>query len=284
MLKGEKIMKRCLAARVLLVAAAFLLSVPGQAALAAGDEQVFHFGFKRSENGKLPSINEEGFKDVIERHNAVFLGDTSQKEIYLTFDNGYENGYTIPILDTLKAKKVPAIFFITGHYVKDKPELVKRMVAEGHLIGNHSWSHPDMTTISDAKIKEELEKVRAAVAEVTGVQQMEFVRPPRGIFNGRSLKASNEAGYRSIFWSAAYKDWDTNDQKGAEYAYQKVIAQLHPGEVLLLHSVSKDNAQALGRIIDEAHRQGYTFKSLNELPQQGGGSAPKIPGMPGWTP
>lgn len=271
---------------VVLLVAAGLLYIPAPDARAAGDEQVFHFGFKRSEHGKLPSIDEEGFKDIVERNNAVFLGDTSQKEIYLTFDNGYENGFTAPILDTLKAKKVPAIFFITGHYVKDKPELVKRMVAEGHLVGNHSWSHPDMTTISDAKIQEELEKVRKAVAEVTGIQKMDFVRPPRGIFNGRSLKASNEAGYRSVFWSAAYKDWDTNDQRGADYAYQKVISQLHPGEVLLLHSVSRDNAQALGRIIDEVRRQGYTFKPLTDLPAQtkGQGSGRSGTGGPIATP
>nr|WP_223067360.1 delta-lactam-biosynthetic de-N-acetylase [Paenibacillus caui] len=259
-------MKRWTLALIALMISLSLLHVPKMNATASAQDRAFHFGFKRSQNGKLPSIDEEGFKDIIERNDAVFLGDPTQKEIYLTFDNGYENGYTKPILDTLKAKQVPAIFFITGHYVKDQPELVKRMVAEGHLIGNHSWSHPDMTTIPDSKIKEELERVRAAVAEVTGIQEMRFVRPPRGIFSDRSLKASREAGYRSIFWSAAYKDWDPNDQKGADYAYQKVLAQLHPGEVLLLHSVSKDNAQALGRIIDEARKQGYTFKALTELP------------------
>ncbi|WP_418303225.1 delta-lactam-biosynthetic de-N-acetylase [Paenibacillus yonginensis] len=236
-------------------------------AAAQSPDRTFHFGFKRSQNGQLPSINEEGFKDVIDRNHAVFLGDTKQKEIYLTFDNGYENGYTKPILDTLKAKQVPAIFFVTGHYVKDQPELVKRMVAEGHLVGNHSWSHPDMSAISDGQIKTELERVRAAVAKLTGIEKMEFVRPPRGIFSDRALKASNAAGYRSIFWSAAYKDWDTNDQRGAEYAYQKVMSQLHPGEVLLLHSVSKDNAAALGRIIDDTRKQGYTFKALTELPK-----------------
>lgn len=165
----------------------------------SASDRPFHFGFKRSENGQLPSINEEGFKEIIDRNGAVFLGDTAKKELYLTFDNGYENGYTPPILDVLKAKQVPAVFFVTGHYVKDQPELVKRMAAEGHIIGNHSWSHPDMTTISDAKIKEELERVRAAVAELTGIQEMKYVRPPRGIFSDRTLETSGEAGYRSIF-------------------------------------------------------------------------------------
>src|SRR5690606_34178015 len=109
----------------------------------------YHFGFKRSKNGSLPSIEQEGFKSILEKHEAIFLGDTNKKELYLTFDNGYENGFTTPILDVLKAKQVPAAFFVTGHYVKSQPELIKRMAEEGHLVGNHSWSHPDMTTISD---------------------------------------------------------------------------------------------------------------------------------------
>ncbi|GGA30719.1 delta-lactam-biosynthetic de-N-acetylase [Paenibacillus physcomitrellae] len=260
-------MKRWTLAVTALLVSIGLIGTEVKDAAAQSWDRSFNFGFKRSQNGQLPSINEEGFKDIIDRNHAVFLGDTRQKEIYLTFDNGYENGYTKPILDTLKAKQVPAIFFVTGHYVKDQPELVKRMVAEGHLIGNHSWSHPDMSAISDGQIKTELERVRKAVAELTGVEKMEFVRPPRGIFSDRALKASNAAGYRSIFWSAAYKDWDVNDQHGAEYAYQKVMSQLHPGEVLLLHSVSKDNAAALARIIDDTRKQGYTFKALTELPK-----------------
>lgn len=226
-----------------------------------------HFGFKKSVEGRMPSINEEGFKDIIDKNGAIFLGDTTRKELFLTFDNGYENGYTAPILDTLKAKKVPAIFFVTGHYVKTQPELLKRMRAEGHLIGNHSWSHPDMTTISDEQIREELEKVKSAAAQVTGQTEMIYLRPPRGIFSERTLQVTWELGYINVFWSAAYKDWDVNAQKGADYAYQKVVSQLHPGAVLLLHAISKDNAEALGAIIDEAHRQGYEFKSLDALGQ-----------------
>nr|WP_240472912.1 delta-lactam-biosynthetic de-N-acetylase [Paenibacillus sanguinis] len=226
-----------------------------------------HFGFKKSVEGRLPSINEEGFKDIIDKNGAIFLGDTTRKELFLTFDNGYENGYTASILDTLKAKKVPAIFFVTGHYVKTQPELLKRMKAEGHLIGNHSWSHPDMTTISDEQIREELDKVKSAAAKVTGQTEMLYLRPPRGIFSDRTLRVTRELGYINVFWSAAYKDWDVNAQKGADYAYQKVVSQLHPGAVLLLHAISKDNAEALGAIIDEAHRQGYEFKSLDALRQ-----------------
>lgn len=239
---------------------------PSKAAPAAvSADAPFHFGFKRSVNGKLPSINEEGFKEIVDKHGAVFLGDTSRKELFLTFDNGYENGFTASILDTLKAKQVPAIFFITGHYVKDQPELVKRMAAEGHLIGNHSWSHPDMTTITDAKMKEELDRVKQATTELTGIAKMDYLRPPRGIFSDRTLRVTGDLGYTNVFWSVAYKDWDVNQQRGSTYAYQKVVEQLHPGAVILLHSISKDNTEALGSIIDEARRQGYEFKSLDML-------------------
>jgi peptidoglycan-N-acetylmuramic acid deacetylase len=231
-------------------------------------ERPFHFGFKMSKNGQLPSINEEGFKDIIDKHGAIFLGDTSRKAIYLTFDNGYENGFTPRILDTLKEKQVPAVFFVTGHYIKEEPELLKRMQAEGHIIGNHSWSHPDMTTISDGQIKEELDKVKSQAMLVTGQSDMLFLRPPRGIFSERTLAVARQLGYTSVFWSIAYKDWDVHSQKGAQYAYDSVMKQIHPGAVMLLHSVSKDNAEALGRIIDEARKQGYEFYSLEQLNSQ----------------
>ncbi|GIO31423.1 MULTISPECIES: delta-lactam-biosynthetic de-N-acetylase [Paenibacillus] len=250
--------------RLAIVLAAALLLCCGFQQTASADGP-YHFGFKKSKNGQLPSINEEGFKEVLQKNEAIFLGDTSRKELYLTFDNGYENGFTPKILDVLKEKKVPAIFFLTGHYVEDKPELVKRMAAEGHLIGNHSWSHPDMTQISDSQLKQELAKVKQAVAAETGQQVMKFVRPPRGIFNDRSLAVSRKEGYVSVFWSVAYKDWDVNDQRGADHAYRHVMAQLHPGAVILLHSISRDNTEALGRIIDGARQQGYEFKSLDAM-------------------
>lgn len=225
----------------------------------------YHFGFKKSKNGSLPSIAQEGFQSIVDKHGAIFVGDTTKKELFLTFDNGYENGYTAQVLDTLKEKKVPAIFFVTGHYTKDQPDLMKRMTEEGHLIGNHSWSHPDMTQVSDDKMKEELGRVKTAVAEITGQKEMSYLRPPRGIFSDRVLALSKEIGYTNVFWSIAYKDWDTNAQKGWKYAYDNVMAQLHSGAVILLHTVSKDNAEALGKIIDDARKAGYEFKSLDQL-------------------
>lgn len=254
----RKVMKL---ASVMALLAAVLVSPCGVQA----QPGAYHFGFKKSVDGRLPSIDEEGFKPIITKHGALFLGDTTRKELFLTFDNGYENGLTEKILDVLKDKQVPATFFVTGHYIKDQPELLKRMTAEGHIIGNHSWSHPDMTQLSEEGIRTELEKVKAQVREVTGQQDMAYLRPPRGIFNEKVLSASKSSGYTSVFWSIAYKDWDVRAQKGAAYAFQQVTKQLHPGAILLLHSVSQDNADALASIIDEARRQGYEFKSLQEL-------------------
>jgi|CeladaMinimDraft_18_1061708.scaffolds.fasta_scaffold01619_2 peptidoglycan-N-acetylmuramic acid deacetylase len=237
---------------------------PEEPAVTAAD-RAYHFGFKKSRNGQPASIDQEGFGPLLERYGAVFRGSPEGRNLYLTFDNGYENGYTAKILDVLKEKKVPACFFVTGHYVRTEPELLRRMAKEGHIIGNHSWSHPDFSTLADEKIREELEKVRREVADITGQREMRYLRPPRGIFSERSLRVSQSLGYTNVFWSIAYKDWDTSAQRGARYAYDSVVSQLHPGAIILLHSVSKDNAEALASIIDEARRQGYTFRSLDHL-------------------
>ncbi|MDF2925689.1 MAG: polysaccharide deacetylase [Paenibacillaceae bacterium] len=245
-------MKRMIAVcAALALSVAPLLGAVAQAAPAvpsSGEFQdgsrTYHFGFQKSRNGQLPSIAQEGFMESVKRHNGIFLGNTEEKELYLTFDNGYENGYTTAILDVLKEKQVPAAFFVTGHYIKDQPELIKRMASDGHLVGNHSWSHPDMSQISETRIADELEKVRAGVEALTGNKEMRYLRPPRGIFSERVLAASERLGYISVFWSVAYKDWDTAQQRGAQYAYDTVMGQLHPGAVILLHSVSKDNTEA----------------------------------------
>jgi len=220
--------------------------------------------FKKGKNHK-PASTDPRYIGLLKKYDGIYIGNTSKKELYLTFDNGYENGYTPQILDILKAKKVPATFFVTGHYLNDQPDLVKRMVKEGHIVGNHSWSHPNMTKISDNKIKEELDKVKNKFTEITGEKDMFYLRPPRGIFSERILALSNQYGYSSVFWSLAYKDWEINSQKGEQYAYDHIMNQIHPGAVLLLHTVSKDNAEALDKVIDELQKQGYVFKSLDEL-------------------
>lgn len=241
------------------------LIVCHQGGAEAHADKAFHFGFKKSRNGALPSIAEEGFEPLLNKYDAIFTGDPARKSLYLTFDNGYENGFTERILDVLKEKNVPATFFVTGHYANDQPELIRRMVNEGHIVGNHSWSHPDLTRVSDADIREELNKVSELVAELSGQKRTVYLRPPRGIFSERTLAVSKELGYTNVFWSIAYKDWDTKQQKGGQYAYDNVMSQLHPGAVILLHSVSHDNAEALPRIIDDARKQGFEFHSLDEL-------------------
>ncbi|MDQ0902699.1 peptidoglycan-N-acetylmuramic acid deacetylase [Paenibacillus sp. V4I7] len=247
--------------RILTIVLAILF---GQATMASADGS-YHFGFKKSSNGQAPSIDQEGFKALLKQRGAIFTGDPAVKELYLTFDNGYEQGYTGKILDVLKEKQVPAIFFVTGHYIRTEPELLKRMAQEGHLIGNHSWSHPDMSQISAERIQKELNQVKDEVSTLTVQKEMRYLRSPRGIFNSQSLAVSQGLGYTNVFWSVAYRDWEPKHQKGWEYAYKNVMAQLHPGAVILLHSVSKDNTEALAKIIDDARSQGYQFKSLDEM-------------------
>lgn len=220
--------------------------------------------FKPSKDNK-PAKTEPEFESLLHKYGGIYIGNTNKKIIYLTFDNGYEQGYTAEILDILKKKHVPAAFFITGHYLQDQPELVKRMVKEGHIIGNHSWHHPDMTKISDKRFKEELDSLKKGFTSLTGEKQMNYVRPPRGIFDNRTLRLSKQYGYTSVFWSFAYKDWVVDDQKGADYAYKSIMKRVHPGAIMLLHTVSKDNAEALGKVIDDLRKQGYQFKSLDYL-------------------
>lgn len=220
--------------------------------------------FKPSKNNE-PATTEPEFAEMLERHGGMFIADTEKKELYLTFDNGYEQGYTDAILDVLGEKKVPATFFVTGHYIKEEPDLVKRMVKEGHIVGNHSFHHPNFAKTSDANIREELESVEELFTKVTGKQMPKYLRPPRGIFSERTLAVTNDLGYTNVFWSLAYKDWETNQQKGWKYAYDNVMKRVHPGAILLLHTVSKDNADALGKVIDDLRKQGYSFHSLDEL-------------------
>jgi peptidoglycan-N-acetylmuramic acid deacetylase len=223
-----------------------------------------HWGFKKGYKGK-PADAGKMLEEILEKHGAFYKGEPDKKVLYLTFDNGYENGYTEEILDVLKKEKVPATFFVTGHYLKSAPDLVKRMVKEGHIIGNHSWHHPDFSKISDKRMAEELEKVKKETAKLTGQKEMMYLRPPRGIFTERTLAKARELGYVHVFWSLAFIDWNTNNQKGWKYSYDNIMRQVHPGAIILLHSVSKDNAKALPMVIHDLKKQGYTFKSLDDL-------------------
>ncbi|WP_088103184.1 delta-lactam-biosynthetic de-N-acetylase [Halalkalibacter urbisdiaboli] len=230
----------------------------------AYENKTYNWSFKPAKDNK-PVTTEPHFIELLENNGGFFIGDTSKKELFLTFDNGYENGYTKEVLDVLKEKQVPAAFFVTGHYLNDAEDLVKRMVAEGHIVGNHSWHHPSLPEVGDGRLMEELNKVKAKFTELTGVKEMNYLRPPRGQFSERSLALSHKLGYTNVFWSMAYKDWEIDKQKGGQYAYDQIMKRIHPGAILLIHSVSSDNAEALPRVIDDARKLGYEFKSLDDL-------------------
>lgn len=221
------------------------------------------WGYKKSTDHQAPDAGVYG--GLVEKYGGFYVDPTDEKVVYLTFDNGYEKGYTGKVLDILKKKEVPATFFITGHYINSAPDLVKRMVREGHIVGNHSWSHPDFASMNETRIKDELQKVEKAVADLTEQESMMYLRPPRGTFSEKSLAVTENLGYVTMFWSLAFVDWHTDAQKGWEYAYRSVMNQIHPGAVILLHTVSQDNAEALEKMIDEMRKQGYTFKSLDDL-------------------
>jgi peptidoglycan-N-acetylmuramic acid deacetylase len=223
-----------------------------------------HWGFKRGVNGQQADAGKT-LESLLGRYGSFYKADPNKKVLYLTFDNGYENGYTEKVLDVLKKEKVPATFFVTGHYLLSASDLVKRMVKEGHIIGNHSWHHPDLTKVSDERLTRELEKIRVKTEELTGQKQMMYLRPPRGVFSERTLDLAKQQGYTHVFWSLAFTDWVTNNQKGWKYSYDSIMRQIHPGAIILLHSVSSDNAEALEKVIQDLKKQGYTFKSLDDL-------------------
>lgn len=224
----------------------------------------FHWGFKKSTN-RIPPEAGAALDDLLKKYGAIYKGKPDEKVAYLSFDNGYENGYTESILDTLKKENVPATFFLTGHYVKSAEPLVKRMVEDGHIIGNHSYGHPNMANLTEKQMEEEWHKFDALLEKATHVKRTYYVRPPEGVFNETLLAKGNELGYRHIFWSVAFIDWHANKPRGKTYAYDHLMEQLHPGAVILMHTVSPDNAEALPDFIRDAKKEGYEFRSLDDL-------------------
>ena len=187
--------------------------------------------------------------------------------LYLTFDCGWENGCTAVILDTLKEKKVPAAFFCTLDHIDSEPALIRRMIDEGHIVGNHSANHADFAKISREHMASEIYECEERLRTEFGYTPT-FFRFPEGAYNENAIDLVCSVGYSTAFWSLAYADWDVENSKGGDYAFEKVTSRLHPGAVILLHSVSPDNAQALGRIIDFARENGYEFRALSDFPLQ----------------
>ncbi len=219
--------------------------------------------FNRNDTKTPPSAQQ----DInISQYGAYYLGDVSRKVIYLTFDEGYENGCTSEILDVLKDNDVKAAFFVTKSYIKSEPELVRRMVDEGHVVGNHSVTHPQMSTLSDDEIEDEIVGCAEYFKEVTGEDMPPFFRPPEGEYSIRTLEKTQELGYKTIFWSFAYKDWLVDDQPGEQAAYDWVMNYTHNGCITLLHAVSTSNTKALDRILKDMKADGFVFESLYDLP------------------
>jgi peptidoglycan-N-acetylmuramic acid deacetylase len=226
--------------------------------------EITNWGLSFQNAGKSPVGNET--PEHLKKFNSYYIGDSYSKVIYLTFDAGYENGYTSDILDTLKKHNIKAAFFLVGNYIEKEPDLVKRMVEEGHIVGNHTYNHPDMSKISDMEsFKKEITSLEELFKNTTGQELSKFYRPPRGKYNESNLKQANELGYKTIFWSLAYVDWYVNKQPTKEYAFEKLIPRIHPGAVVLLHSTSKTNCEILDELLAKWEDEGYTFKTLNDL-------------------
>ena len=238
------------------------LPAAGDAAVAVSTD---NWGLSFPTEGQSPVGN--ATVEELAQYNAYYLGDTSQKVIYLTFDCGYENGYTASILDTLKKHNAPAAFFVVGNMIESAPDLIRRMVAEGHIVGNHTYHHPDMSSISDqAAFQKELESLEALFQETTGQTMSKYYRPPQGKYNVENLRQAKTLGYKTILWSLAYVDWYVDNQPTPEQAYSKLLPRIHDGAIVLLHSTSRTNAEILDELLTKWEEMGFSFASLDQLP------------------
>ena len=222
------------------------------------------WGLGYGSNGEQPIGNKD--KNFLEKYDSYYVGNNKEKVIYLTFDAGYENGYTSKLLDILQKHNVPAAFFLVGDYIKKNEDLVIRMTEEGHLVCNHTMHHPNMSAIEDInKFKEELEGIEQLYKNITGKDLPKYYRPPEGKFSETNLNNAMKLGYSTIFWSLAYVDWKNDQQPSKDYALSKLITRIHPGAIVLLHSNSKTNSEILDLLIETWKKDGYEFKSLDDL-------------------
>lgn len=224
--------------------------------------QAFSWWFLRQPDHQTPKV--DPLMSRLLEGRGLWIGDTSKKLIYLTLDCGYENGYTANFLDVLEKHQVPAIIFVTGSYVENNPELVRRMAADGHLIGNHSETHPSFPQLSDEEKRQEIQSLNQRVAQLTG-QTPRYFRPPAGEFDWRTLSVAREMGCRTVFWSLAYCDWLVDQQLGKEEARRQVLDNVHNGAIILLHTVSRSNSEAFDQVLSELKQQGYRFGTLDEI-------------------
>ena len=222
-----------------------------------------NWGLGFTTEGQPPTGNTSS--EELKEYDAYYIGDTTKKTIYLTFDAGFENGNTPAILDTLKKHNIKATFFVVGNYLETSPELIKRMVSEGHIVGNHSYHHPDMTTKSKEEFQTEIKELEAKYKEITGQDMVKCYRPPQGKYNDSTLAMAKELGYSTYFWSLAYVDWYQDKQPTKDEAFEKLIGRIHPGAIVLLHSTSSTNAEILDELLTKWSEMGYTIEPLTEL-------------------
>lgn len=226
--------------------------------------EVGSWGLSFPEEGSIPTGSAS--QDALDVYDAKYIGNPEKPEIALTFDAGYENGCTAQILDVLKKHKVPAAFFLVGNYLEQNPDLVKRMTEEGHTIGNHTYHHSDMSQISDlTSFQNELTSVEELYQNITSKEMSHYYRPPQGVYSEENLKMAKELGYRTVFWSLAYVDWNNDSQPTAEEAFSKLLPRIHNGAIVLLHSTSQTNAEILDELLTKWEDMGYTFVCLDDL-------------------
>lgn len=225
-----------------------------------------HWGYRPNKEHKTPEIV-ASVGELLSKYSGYYVGDVNSKKLYLTFDEGYENGFTGEILDILKANNVPAAFFVTRPYILKETDLINRMVNEGHIVANHTSTHPAMPSVVDnmEKFNKEFTDTEAAFKEVTGKDMPKYFRPPMGRYSEKSLYLTQKLGYKSIFWSFAHKDWEVNNQPSVEQTKEKIKGGMHSGAILLLHAVSESNTKALDSVLKELKTEGYEFLSLDDL-------------------
>lgn len=223
-----------------------------------------NWGLGFDEEGKRPTGNAS--IEQLKKYNAYYAQNTDSKILYLTFDAGYENGNTPAILDALKNHNCPATFFVVGNFIADNPKLIQRMISEGHTVGNHTMTHPDMSKISSVQaFQNELSSVEQLYKNITDQDMPKLYRPPRGIYSTENLTMAKNIGYSTFFWSLAYVDWIQDQQPSKEEAFDKLLSRIHPGAIVLLHNTSSTNAEILDELLSKWEEMGYRFGSLNEL-------------------
>ena len=223
-----------------------------------------NWGLGFGKDGSKPTGNST--VEEMKKYDAYFMSDTTEKRIYLTFDCGYENGNTENILNALKKHNASATFFVVGHFLESAPEMVKRMVEDGHVVGNHTYHHPDMSKMSDrASFQKEMDSVREKYKEITGSEMTMYYRPPQGKYSTENLQMAKDFGYKTFFWSLAYVDWNADKQPSHEEALSKLTKRVHPGAIVLLHNTSKTNGEILDELLTKWEEMGYTFGTLEEF-------------------